>query len=129
MATMKASPIKIVAYVEDQDLRQVQWNQTYLEKAKREHRLQHGQAVVFCNVAQTKFRLVCCFFDFSVLMLPPVDHEQRVSLYLKIAAFLRTLGGRVAVMTRIETEIEGAKERLQVQQAKAKAAKKKLQAA
>ncbi len=107
------SPISIIGFEEDTNLRHVTWNQNYLEEVKREWRLQHGQAVVFCNTAQDRFRLVAVFYGLAVLVLPPIDPEERHSLYLKISEFLRKFQPRDKVAAKLDEEIELAKSRIE----------------
>jgi hypothetical protein len=86
-----AHPIRIVAYETDANLREVSWNQLFLESVRKDYKLSHGEAVLYRNVAQDRWRLVACFYGLSVLILPPVDKEARLSLDLEISRFLRNL--------------------------------------
>lgn len=108
-----SSPIRIIGFEEGTNLRHVTWNQSYLEEVKKEWKLQHGQAVVFCNAAQDRFRLVAVFYGLAVLVLPPIDPEERHSLYLKISEFLRRFQPSDKVAEKLEGEIELAKSRIE----------------
>jgi len=84
-------PIEIIAYEENQNLREVSWSQLFLESVMEEYELKHGQAVLYRNVAQDRWRLVACFYGLAVLVLPPVDKESRISLDLQVSQFLRKM--------------------------------------
>lgn len=88
-----SNPINIIAYEEDSNLREVSWSQLFLETVKKEYKLRHGQAVLYRNVAQDRWRLVACFYGLAVLILPPVDKEARLSLDLEVSRFLRKFSG------------------------------------
>lgn len=99
-------PIEIIAYTEGENLNTVSWNQRFLESVKQENDLKHGQAVLYRNVARDRWRLVCCFYDLAVLILPPVDKEARLSLDLEVSRFLRKLSPRFDQgMSLLEDEI------------------------
>lgn len=115
-------PIKIIDVEEDTNLLQVSWNQTFLEKVKDEHSLKHREAVLFINKAQDRFRLVACFYGLAVLILPPVNPENRLSLYLKVSQFLRKFSIRGSVTEMIDLEIETAERRIKRRAAAAKKA-------
>lgn len=124
----KASPIDIVAFEPDSNLREVSWNQTFLEETKEEYGLKHGQAVVFCNVAQDRFRLVAVFYGLAVLVLPPIDPAEKHSLYLKISQFLRRFKVHDEVAEKLEAEGRVAKIRIERRKnLAAKAAKSRRQ--
>lgn len=110
---MVTSPLSIIGFEENSNLRHVTWNQRYLEEVKGEWKLKHGQAVVFCNKAQDRFRLVAVFYGLAVLVLPPIDPDERHSLYLKISEFLRKFEPRDNVAAKLEEEIELTKSRIE----------------
>jgi len=111
-----SSPLRIVGFEDNTNLRNVSWNQNYLEGVKKEWKLQHGQAVVFCNVAQDRFRLVAVFYGLAVLVLPPIDPEERHSLYLKISEFLRKFQLSNEAARMVDNEIDLAKSRIERRQ-------------
>jgi hypothetical protein len=118
-----ASPLEITEFVSDANLREVCWNQRYLEKVSKDHSLRHRQAVVFCNAAQDRFRLVANFFGLAVLVLPPINPEDRISLYLKISQFLSKLSTPSAeVVNALRVEMELAHERIERRKKLAQAA-------
>jgi len=124
--TVKIAPISIVGYEDDANLREISWNQGFLESVKKEWELKHCQAVLFVNKAHDRFRLVVCFYNFTVLMLPPVDQEDRVSLYLKVSQFLKKFTGRFKDATDLlDAEIELSNERIKRRKQLAKSAVKK----
>lgn len=116
-------PIKIIDVEEEANLLQVSWNQKFLEKIKDEYKLTHRQAVLFVNKAQDRFRLVACFYGLAVLVLPPVNPENRLSLYLKVSQFLRKFSVNKEVGESIDFEIETAKRRVARRAEAAKKAK------
>jgi hypothetical protein len=117
------SPLEIIEFISEANLREVSWNQKFLEKIKVTHNLQHRQAVVFCNLAQDRFRLVANFFGMAVLVLPPIDPQDRISLYLKISQFLHRMAATsVRACAHLDDEINGAQQRLDRRQALAQAA-------
>lgn len=120
--TAQQIPIKIVDVVEDTNLLQVSWNQKFLEKTKNAHGLKHRDAVLFINRAQDRFRLVACFYGLAVLILPPVNPENRLSLYLKVSQFLRKFSIVGSVTEMIDFEIETANRRIKRRAAAAKKA-------
>ena len=83
------APLNIVGFENNKNLRELSWNQKTLEKIKKDYDLAHGEAVIFRNVVQDRFRLVANFFNIPNLIIPPIDHVEKTSLDLKIAHFLR----------------------------------------
>jgi len=120
--------LKIVDWVDNSNLRYVSWNQSYLERTATTYNLNNNQAVVFSNVAQTKVRLVARLNNLIVLILPPVDPQRRLGLYLEINQFLRGLPVKNQnISNLIANEIELATkraERLLSRQLLAKTAKR-----
>jgi hypothetical protein len=105
-------PIEFVAYEEEVNLLSVSWNQGFLDSVKKEYLLQHGQAVVYRNVARDRWRLVACFYGLAVLILPPVDKEARLSLDLEVSRFLKKMSGNFDQgMHLLEEEIRHNEER------------------
>jgi hypothetical protein len=104
--------LTIVDHIENENLRQVSWSQLFLDKIKRRYKLKHGEAVLFINKAKDRIRLVVNFYNLAVLVLPPTDREERLSLYLKVNEFLKRLSGEKSY-TFIETEIELCRERIE----------------
>lgn len=113
MAEQQTSPLTIVGYEDNCNLRELSWNETVLEKVKRDHNLAHGEAVIFANEARTRFRLVASVFGMPMLILPPIDPEDKTSLYLKEARFLRRFRMHSKeVLECIDAEIEKAETRI-----------------
>lgn len=112
-------PIRIVHQEEEVNLLTVSHNQRLLSERVAEYeewsgkKLRHCEAIVYCNKAYDKFRLIVSFYGVPILMLPPVEHEHRISLYLKISQFLRRFSARKAVTDFLDREIEEAQERLE----------------
>lgn len=117
-----ASPLEIIEFVSESNLREVSWNQKFLEGVKQEYKIKHRQAVVFANVAQDRFRLVANFYGLAVLVLPPIDPQDRISLYLKISQFLGKMNPHQKVLPCLAEEVANAQERLERRKKLAKAA-------
>ena len=112
--TERKPPIYIIAYKDNTDLREVSWNQKYLDSIKKEYDLKHCQSVLFINIARDRFRLVVCFYGFAMLLLPPTNSADRISLYLKIGDFLKRFAGRFDdAINLLDREIELASQRLE----------------
>ena len=110
---MSKSPINIIGYEEDANLRTVGWNQGFLDRVKREYNLQHGHAVLFVNKAQDRFRLVACFYNLAVLVLPPTEAENRLSIYLKVSLFLRKFSNKFSdALELLDRQIEKTETRI-----------------
>lgn len=110
----RTTPIEIVAYEEETNLRTITWNQMFLESVRDAHKLKHRQAILYINCAQDRFRLVVCFYGLAVLVLPPTSAEERLSLYIKVSEFLRKFASaKSSGMDKlIEEEIDNAKRRI-----------------
>lgn len=106
------SPLTIVEYCEDENLRYVGWSQRFLEAQKERYALKHQQAILYVNKARDRFRLIACFYGLAVLVLPPTDPEQRLSIYLKVSQFLRKISEGRTAYDFLEQEIENTKERI-----------------
>jgi len=119
------APIDIVGFEEDTNLREVSWNQKYLDGVKAEWKLKHCQAILYVNKAHDRFRLVVCFYGFALLMLPPVNHEERISLYLKVSQFLRRFAKYGDAVKLLDSEIESTHARIERRKKMAASAAKK----
>jgi len=108
-------PLEIIDLIDGANLREVCWNQKFLERVRvrEEYKLQHRQAVAYCNVAHDRYRLVACFYGLAVLILPPVDQQDRASLYLKISQFLEQFGTRAKALKLIEHQREITAKRIE----------------
>jgi hypothetical protein len=84
-----------------------------LEETKETYKLKHTQAVLFINLARDRFRLVACFYNFAVLMLPPVDSQDRISLYLKVSQFLKNFADSPKPSRVLDQQIESATARVE----------------
>lgn len=109
---MDTAPLNIVEYVEDRNLRGISWNQNFLEGQKQAFKLKHQEAVLYVNKARDRFRIVACFYGLAVLVLPPTDPEQRLSIYLKVSQFLRRMNSFSNFNELIDKEIDHTKERI-----------------
>lgn len=120
---VELSPVRIVGYEDQCNLRELSWNQKALERIKTGYDLLHGEGVIFANKARTRFRLVIVFHGMPYLVLPPIDPKDKVSLYLKEAQFLRKF--RITsetILKYIDEEIELAEGRLERRRQRAAAA-------
>jgi hypothetical protein len=116
--------LQIVAYEDEQNLTKITWSQRFLEQVKTEYKLKHKQAVLFTNKAEDRFRLVACFYGLAVLVLPPTEPEQRLSLYLKVGQFLRRFSNTEKMNTYLSNEIELTKDRIERRASVAKSVSK-----
>jgi hypothetical protein len=116
ISTERTTPIEIVAYEEETNLRTITWNQRFLDSVREEHNLKHRQAILYVNGAQDRFRLVACFYGLAVLVLPPTSTEERLSIYIKVGEFLRRLSSPKAkdMNKFIGAEIDNARHRIEV---------------
>ena len=106
-------PLEIIGYENATNLNKITWNQFFLEKIKKEYKLKHRQAVLYVNQAQDRFRLVACFYDLAVLILPPTDPEHRLSIYIKVGSFLRKFAqGFQDAQIFIDHEVEHAEKKV-----------------
>lgn len=99
------NPFEIVEMVEGANLLEVSWNQRFLESVLIQNNLKHRQAVLFVNKAQDRFRLVVNFFGLACLILPPVNPNARLSLYLKVSQFLKQFWANKDVIAYLDEEI------------------------
>lgn len=107
------SPLEIVGFESDKNLRELSWNIRILEKIKKDYDLAHGEAVIFRNVARDRFRMVVNFFGIPNLIIPPIDSSDKCSLDLKIAQFLRRFRtDNKEIVAYLDAEMESTQERL-----------------
>lgn len=125
MALPKNSPIEIIEVEEDANLRLVSWNQEFLDELKDQYLLKHGQAVLFVNKAQDRFRIVVCFYGMAMLLLPPItDAERKLSLYLVVSQYLRKFSTKYAgMMEYLDAQVEATQVRMDRRAARVKLAK------
>lgn len=123
---MSESPFEITRYVENANLREISWHDRFLAECKETHHLRHRQAVLFVNKAQDRFRLVANFFGMAVLILTPIDPEDRTSLYLKISRYLKKFKIKFADGIQfLDAQIETAQDRIKRRQVAARKARGK----
>jgi len=126
MSDARGSPLRIIEVEEDTNLRTISWNQRFLDKVKDQKSLKHGQAILYVNVAQDRFRLVVNFYGMAMLLLPPVtDADRRLSLYLRVSQYLRKFSGFAKLQGFLSEQIESTKERIERRKKLAKTAKKR----
>jgi hypothetical protein len=126
MKNISKSPIRIVDVEENANLRNVSWNQKFLDRIKTEYRLTHGQAVLYVNKAQDRFRLVVCFYGMAMLLLPPItDAQRRLSLFMVVSQYLRQFSLKYAKFdTYLTSQISNTRKRIERRKKLAKMAKK-----
>lgn len=83
-------PLTIVDWKENCDLRTVSQRATFLRNAKRIYRLKDREAVLFSNNACNRFRLVVCWNEMPMLIIPPVASysDMLLSLFLQVSRFI-----------------------------------------
>jgi hypothetical protein len=106
------SVLKIVGYEEDTNLRMLSWNQVVLDREAAKHKLGHCDAVVYCNKGKDRIRLIAMFYGMAVLMLPPIDPADKISLYLKINQLLRKFDAGLSLRNKLDEEIDAARVRV-----------------
>jgi hypothetical protein len=92
--------------------------------AAEEHKLAHREAVGFSNIAGDRYRLVAVFYGMPVLILPPTEHEKRLSIYLQVSRFIRKFCSNQNLIERVDDQIVSTQTRIEKQKARRKAAKK-----
>jgi len=117
--TTQILPIKSVHQEEQVNLLTVSHNQRVLADRVNEYeqwagrKLRHCEAIVYCNKAYDKFRLIVMFYQVPILMLPPIDSSSRISLYIHISQFLKKFSTNKQVTTFLDQEIKEGKERME----------------
>lgn len=124
MPASKVPPLQIIEHVEEANLREVSWNQGFLEEVAGEFKLRHRQAVLFSNKANDRFRLVAMWHGVAVLILPPVNPETQLSLYLVVSRFLKRFSS-TGLQDNLDDRIVEARERIK-RQAERKAQAKRV---
>jgi hypothetical protein len=99
--------IQIVAYYEDVDLRFISAVSTSLNKIADEHKLQNGDAIIYTNVKQSRFRLVLRAGEMCMVCAPERDAgDSDLSIYLRISEALAKLA---RVQPTIQVDLEALK--------------------
>jgi hypothetical protein len=122
---MKTKPFTIQYWEDDTNLRETSWNAKFLDSIKKNYNLGHQHAVLFVNKAQDRFRIVACFFGLPVLIIPPVDPANRLSIYLEVSRYMRSFSSSNEITRYVDTEIERTQERIERRKRLAKKAAKK----
>lgn len=83
-------PLEITTWRKEQDLREVSQSEEILWNWVKECKLKDGQAALFSNRAETRFRIVARYNDMPMLIILPVaaSYALRRQLYAKIAEWL-----------------------------------------
>lgn len=120
---LSTATLNFIDYVPDSNLNKVCWNQKFLQSVQKEYSLKHRQAVIYVNAANDKFRIVANFYGMNVLILPPVSHEKRLSLYVQVGQFLRKFNPSPTIDNKIANEIDRCEKRIERQKKVAKVVK------
>lgn len=83
--------LRIADYQDGKDLREINWRKETLNHIAAEWSLEPGQVVVFENKKQEKARLVANINGHIILMIPPIDPQDQLTVHLEVNRFLRTL--------------------------------------
>lgn len=78
-------------YVDDTDLRTINWRKQTLRQIAKEWDLQPGEVVVFENSRRNKARMVLNTNGMPVLLLPYIDPKNQLSTHLEINRFLHEM--------------------------------------
>jgi len=87
----KKPAITVVHYDDNVDLRSIVAQAPFLKSVARGFGLKNGDAVLYTNKAQTRFRLVLCVVDSLFVCVPEMDEKGRLSTYLRISETLARL--------------------------------------
>jgi hypothetical protein len=104
-------PLEIATWRQDQDLREVSQSEDILWYWVKECKLRDGQAALFSNKSETRFRIVARYNDMPMLIILPVaaSYALRRQLYAKIAEWLvnsfTTRRGVARDLIRIEVKL------------------------
>lgn len=84
------TPLEIVTWRRDQDLREVSQSEDILWSWIRKCRLKDGQVALFSNRAEDRFRMVAQHHGMPMLIILPVakSHQFRRQLYAKLAEWI-----------------------------------------
>lgn len=104
-------PLEITTWRQDQDLREVSQSEDILWYWVKDCKLKNGQAALFSNKAETRFRIVARYNDMPMLIILPVaaSYALRRQLYAKIAEWVvntfTTRRGVARDLVRIEIDL------------------------
>lgn len=100
--------IQVVAYYEDVDLRFVSAVSATLNKISDGHDLKDGDAIVYTNVKQSRFRLILRVGGMCMVCAPERDaSDSDLSIYLRISEALASLA---QVKTVFQVNLKALKE-------------------
>jgi hypothetical protein len=103
-ATATTATLSIKAYIDQQDLRLVNWRRSTLLRFAQTYDIQPGECVVFENAARNKGRIVANVGGLIGLFIPPIDPVRQLSVHLEINEFLRGLAGNARVSERLNEQ-------------------------
>jgi hypothetical protein len=83
-------PLEIITWRQNQDLREVSQAEDILWYWVKDCKLRNGQAALFSNKAEDRFRIVARYNDMPMLIILPVavSYQLRRQLYAKIAEWV-----------------------------------------
>lgn len=86
----KPTPLELVTWRRDQDLREVSQAEDVLWAWVRKCRLKDGQLALFSNRIEDRFRMVALYNGMPMLIILPVGktHQFRRQLYAKLAEWI-----------------------------------------
>jgi hypothetical protein len=89
-ALRPTTPLELVAWEHEVDLRTVSHKAAWLKKVAKKYKLKNGQAVLYSNKAWDRFRAVQLINGLPIVLLFPVEetYELRHALFEQIAAWL-----------------------------------------
>lgn len=119
--------IQVVAYYEDIDLRFVSAVSTKLNEIADGHELQDGDAIVYTNCKQSRFRLVVRVAGMCMVCAPERDAgDSDLSIYLRISEALARLA-RVKTVFQVNLKALKAATEKRIKVREALAAKRRAQ--
>jgi hypothetical protein len=114
-------------WVDDTDLRTVNWRHVTLKRHIRQYNIEDGECVVFENATRNKARLVANLGGFPILLIPPIDKVRQLSVHMEVNLFLK--GGVFHMSTdrrnALQARIEDLEARVEIRNKMLKAAAKK----
>lgn len=118
-------PYKIVGWVDDYNLTKVSWLEKKINAQARVFDIQEGEAVVFTNKAQDRFRIIHRKNGILRVEIPTVGQNNKLSMYLQVSLHLSALPRIIEVKDLVDQVVAEAEARIARSQARAKARKRK----
>ena len=119
--------MRIVHYTDHIDLRTIVSQRSYLHARADQLNLKNGDAAVFTNKAETRFRLIFKIRDIVLLCSPEIDDRDKYSLYLKLSEEFTGLAGLKATKVRLALLSDATRTRMHAAEVRKAAAARQQQ--